>query len=114
MGLCSNGPDGCKCDLHVNTPSSALENQYNNDWEVYFTKIEIFSGEIAVAGIADYWTITGYELLRTSEDEWQINNITETFPYIYFSSHLKLLLIHSMHNPCPAEYRHYLYRQHFK
>ncbi|WP_075809015.1 TrlF family AAA-like ATPase [Raoultella ornithinolytica] len=84
MGLYPKGSDWRKWDLHVHTPASSLENQYNNDWEAYLTKIESFGEEIAVIGVTDYCTITGYERLRTYKDEGRISNIIDIFPNIEF------------------------------
>ncbi|CQJ25313.1 ABC-type enterochelin transport system%2C ATPase component [Yersinia enterocolitica] len=84
MGLYPKGSDWRKWDLHVHTPASALENQYNNDWEAYLTKIESFGEEVAVIGVTDYCTITGYELLRTHKEKGRISNIIEIFPNIEF------------------------------
>lgn len=73
-----------KWDLHVHTPESALENQFNKDWEAYLCAIEAFGDEVAVMGATDYCTITGYEKLLKFRNQGRIANIEAVFPNIEF------------------------------
>lgn len=79
-----NGSDWRKWDLHVHTPQSSLQNLYGGDWESYLSAIEAFGEEVAVMGVTDYCTITGYERLLAYRKEGRISNLAAIFPNIEF------------------------------
>lgn len=79
-----NGSDWRRWDLHVHTPQSSLQNLYGGDWEAYLSAIEAFNDEVAVIGVTDYCTITGYEKLIAYREQGRISNIEAIFPNIEF------------------------------
>lgn len=78
------GSDWRKWDLHVHTPQSSLQNLYGGDWEAYLSTIEAFGNEVAVIGVTDYCTISGYEKLLAYREKGRISNIEAIFPNIEF------------------------------
>ncbi|MEN4541295.1 TrlF family AAA-like ATPase [Pantoea agglomerans] len=118
-----NGSDWRKWDLHVHTPESSLENQYGNDWEAYLSAIEAFGDEVAVMGVTDYCTITGYEKLVLYRAQGRIANIEAVFPNIEFritpeTQKDKGVNIHLIINPADPSHvdkiKHALGRLHFR
>jgi len=65
-----NDPRGSiwrKCDFHVHTPLSALENNFTTDFDEYVKCLfkKAIEKRIFVIGITDYFTIEGYKKIRT-------------------------------------------------
>ncbi len=65
-----NDPRGSiwrKCDFHVHTPLSALENDFTTDFDEYVKNLfkKAIEKRIFVIGITDYFTIEGYKKIRT-------------------------------------------------
>jgi ABC-type lipoprotein export system ATPase subunit len=60
------GSEWRKWDLQVHTPYSALNNGFGNDFQKYAKELieRACKNNIAVVGIADYFTIEGYKALR--------------------------------------------------
>jgi len=57
-----------KWDLHVHSPASALNNQFdgssdNERWNLYITELQALT-DISVIGITDYFSIEGYKRVR--------------------------------------------------
>ncbi|WP_256813946.1 MULTISPECIES: TrlF family AAA-like ATPase [unclassified Serratia (in: enterobacteria)] len=118
-----NGSDWRKWDLHVHTPQSSLQNLYGGDWEAYLSAIEAFGDEVAVMGVTDYCTITGYERLLTYRAQGRISNIEAVFPNIEFritpeTQKDKGVNIHLIVNPADADHvdkiKYALGRLHFR
>jgi ABC-type cobalamin/Fe3+-siderophores transport system ATPase subunit len=103
------GSDWRKWDLHVHTPQSSLQNLYGGDWEAYLSAIEAFGDEVAVIGVTDYCTITGYEKLLAYREKGRISNIEAIFPNIEFritpeTQKDKGVNIHLIINPAAADH----------
>lgn len=80
----TKGSEWRRWDLHVHSPESVLENQFT-DWEEYITAIEGAADSVAVIGVTDYASITGYKRLREEkESNGRIPQILELFPNIEF------------------------------
>lgn len=65
-----NDPRGSvwrKCDFHVHTPLSALENKFTSDFDDYVKSLfkKALEKKVYVIGITDYFTIEGYKKIRT-------------------------------------------------
>jgi len=65
-----NDPRGSiwrKCDFHVHTPLSGLENNFSTDFDEYVKILfrKAIEKRIFVIGITDYFTIDGYKKIRT-------------------------------------------------
>jgi len=82
------GSEWRKWDLHIHSPLSILNNQYpklangDPDWEAFVKKLE--SLDVAVIGIADYFTIEGYKKLKEFKEKGQVANIYTILPNIEF------------------------------
>lgn len=61
------GSEWRKWDLHVHTPASGMANQYGDAWDRYVKELFTLAIErqVAVLGITDYFTIEGYEKIKT-------------------------------------------------
>jgi len=55
-----------RCDLHVHTPESHLNNQFGDNWDNYVKELikKAIEKEIYIVGITDYFTIDGYKKLK--------------------------------------------------
>ncbi len=82
MGASSNGSQWRRWDLHVHTPDSILESQYKKDWDGYIDFIEGKGGEVAVVGVTDYYSISGYKKILDYRHQGRLANIKEIFPNI--------------------------------
>ncbi|PZR29086.1 MAG: hypothetical protein DI535_03470 [Citrobacter freundii] len=65
-----NDPRGSiwrKCDFHIHTPLSALENNFTKDFDAYVKELftKAIEKNVKVIGITDYFTIDGYKKIRT-------------------------------------------------
>ncbi|WP_369819761.1 TrlF family AAA-like ATPase [Oleiphilus sp. HI0066] len=60
------GSEWNKWDLHVHTPESILNNQFNTDWDTYVQTLfkKAYQEQIFAVGITDYFSIDGYTKLR--------------------------------------------------
>lgn len=68
-----------KWDLHVHTPASILNNQFPRkngvpDWDAYVDALE--SCDMAVLGVADYFTIDGYRKLLSYKAAGRLQSVT--------------------------------------
>lgn len=82
MGESSNGSQWRRWDLHVHTPDSILESQYKMDWDGYIDFIESKGEEVAVVGITDYYSISGYKKILDYRRKGRLDNLKEVFPNI--------------------------------
>ena len=55
-----------KWDLHIHTPFSILNNQFGNDFDMYFYNLfrKAIENKIFVIGITDYFSIEGYKKVK--------------------------------------------------
>ncbi|MEM5528718.1 TrlF family AAA-like ATPase [Gammaproteobacteria bacterium AS21] len=84
MSRFQHGSEWRRWDLHVHTPDSVLETQYKSDWEKYLEVIEGKGDEVAVIGVTDYYTISGYEKMLKYKKDGRLQNIEAIFPNIEF------------------------------
>lgn len=84
MKLYEHGSEWRRWDLHVHTPDSILETQFRGDWESYITAIEQSTSGVAVIGITDYYSISGYEKVLAYRKENRMRNIETVIPNIEF------------------------------
>ena len=68
-----------KWDLHVHSPASALNNNFEgrtieDKWSKYLTKLQSLS-DISVLGITDYFSVDGYKYIRDNATLTNINLI---------------------------------------
>jgi hypothetical protein len=73
-------------DLHVHSPDSILENNFEGDtldekWVKYIEKLESLDG-ISVLGITDYYSINGYKRLREEKRSGRLKNIDLLLPNV--------------------------------
>ncbi len=75
--LLTRGSEWRKWDLHVHSPTSALNNQFPKlpggqpDWESYLGSLRMLT-DVAVLGITDYFSIEGYRKVR---ETWQAGQL---------------------------------------
>ncbi|NQU86733.1 MAG: hypothetical protein HQ541_13325, partial [Mariniphaga sp.] len=65
-----NDPRGSiwrKCDFHIHTPFSALNQEFGSNFELYVKTLfqKALEKKIQVIGITDYFTIEGYKKIKT-------------------------------------------------
>lgn len=84
MRLYEHGSEWRRWDLHVHTPDSVLETQFKGDWDGYISAIEQSDSGVAVIGITDYYSISGYEKVLAYRKERRIRNIETVIPNIEF------------------------------
>jgi len=80
------GPEWRKWDLHVHTPSSALNNNFvgtdiNDKWQKYFDRLKSLS-DIAVLGITDYFSLEGYKKVYEFKENGELDNVHCILPNI--------------------------------
>ncbi len=81
------GSEWRKWDLHLHSPLTALNNQYPRngdgtpDWERFIDKLEQVQ-DIAVLGIADYFSIEGYKKVIEYKKAGRLNNFNLILPNI--------------------------------
>lgn len=78
------GSEWRRWDLHVHTPDSVLANEFKCSWEKYIEHIENNGETVAVIGVTDYASISGYKKLRAAKNSGKLNNIAELLPNIEF------------------------------
>lgn len=75
----SRGSIWRKCDFHVHTPFSALENQFGTDFDLYVQTLfkKAIEKNIQVIGITDYFTIDGFKKIKLEylEDEKKLKKL---------------------------------------
>jgi predicted metal-dependent phosphoesterase TrpH len=76
------GSEWRRWDLHVHTPSSALENAFGS-WDEYLVRLSA-EGGIAVMGATDYCSIEGYKRLLSERQAGRLKNIETIIPNIEF------------------------------
>ncbi|WP_371189566.1 TrlF family AAA-like ATPase [Thalassotalea maritima] len=104
MGLYEHGSEWRRWDLHVHTPDSVLETQFKGDWDGYITAIEQSDSGVAVIGITDYCSISGYEKVLDYRGLGRLKNIETVIPNIEFritptTGKYKGINIHLLINP---------------
>ena len=76
-----------KWDLHVHTPSSAVQG-YGGDsaevWERYVSDLEALPPEFAVIGVNDYLFLDGYRRLLSMKEEGRLANVETLLPVVEF------------------------------
>lgn len=82
----STGSNWNKWDLHLHSPSTALNNQFAGDtieekWDKYIKKISELK-DIKVLGITDYFSIEGYIKLKSYKDSRKLDNIDLILPNV--------------------------------
>ncbi|TGK77691.1 hypothetical protein EHQ24_18820 [Leptospira noumeaensis] len=75
-----------KWDLHLHSPSTALNNQFtgkseDEKWQLYLEKLESLS-DISVLGITDYFSVKGYKKLLEFKKQGRIPKIDLILPNI--------------------------------
>jgi energy-coupling factor transporter ATP-binding protein EcfA2 len=75
-----------KWDLHVHSPASVFNNQFqgsdeSDKWEQYLKKVESLT-DVAVLGVTDYWSMRGYKKLRSFKEQGRISRILLLIPNI--------------------------------
>ncbi|MBT4791151.1 MAG: hypothetical protein HON90_06235, partial [Halobacteriovoraceae bacterium] len=73
-------------DLHIHSPDSILENNFdgsdlNEKWDNYINKLEELT-DISVIGVADYYSISGYKRLREAKNNGRLKNIDLILPNV--------------------------------
>lgn len=104
MRLYEHGSEWRRWDLHVHTPDSVLETQFKGDWDGYITAIEQTDSGVAVIGITDYCSISGYEKVVEYRQNGRMGNIDTVIPNIEFritpnTEKYKGINIHILVNP---------------
>jgi ABC-type cobalamin/Fe3+-siderophores transport system ATPase subunit len=84
MHLYEHGSEWRRWDLHVHTPDSVLETQFKSNWEGYIAAIEQSDSGVAVIGITDYYSISGYEKVLAFRQVGRMRNIETVIPNIEF------------------------------
>src|SRR5438094_5089327 len=85
----SRGSEWRRSDLHVHSPTSALNNQFpklsngDPDWEAYIQALEALP-DVPVIGITDYFSIDGYKKVKEFKQKGRLNNIALILPNIEF------------------------------
>ena len=80
------GSEWRKWDLHVHTPASALNNQFegtNEDEKLdkYLAKLASLM-DISVLGLTDYFSIEGYKKVKACKDSGLLSNINYLVPNV--------------------------------
>lgn len=75
-----------KWDLHIHSPASVLNNQFQGStteekWSNYISEIERIS-DVAVLGITDYFSVDGYQRLLLAQASGQLRNIDLLLPNV--------------------------------
>jgi len=81
-----NGSEWRKWDLHVHTPSSVLNNQFegttdDEKWDKYLAKLASLEN-ISVLGLTDYFSIEGYKKVKSYKDSGHLSNIDYLLPNV--------------------------------
>lgn len=85
----SRGSEWNRWDLHIHSPSSALNNQFPKlptgepDWEAYITALEALK-DVRAIGITDYFSIEGYKKVLEFKGKGRLANINLILPNIEF------------------------------
>lgn len=73
-------------DLHVHTPASALESNFN-DWDTYVAALEEKGKGVAVLGVTDYFSIDGYKRLLEYREQGRLAAFDLLVPNIEVRTH---------------------------
>ena len=71
-------------DPHIHTPGTALNDQFNGDWDSYIESIENSDPPVKVLGITDYCSINSYEEFRQYYKDGRAPNLDFIVPNIEF------------------------------
>lgn len=76
----SRGSIWRKCDFHIHTPFSALNQEFGDDFDLYVKTVfkKAIEKKIQIIGITDYFTIDGYKRIKTEYLENE-NKLKELF-----------------------------------
>jgi energy-coupling factor transporter ATP-binding protein EcfA2 len=80
--LLQRGSEWRRWDLHVHTPGTVLNDQFNG-WDSYLAAVEAHS-HVKVMGVTDYMSIENYSQLKAHRASGRIGNIELLFPNIEF------------------------------
>lgn len=80
--MLKQGSEWRRWDLHVHTPDTALNNQFQN-WDEYLAAIEGHP-DVKVIGVTDYLSIANYSKLKRFKSDGRIANVELLIPNIEF------------------------------
>lgn len=80
--MLERGSEWRRWDLHVHTPDTALNDQFD-DWEEYLAVVEALT-DVRVLGVTDYFSIENYSKLKAFKDGGRIPGIDLLIPNIEF------------------------------
>jgi ABC-type cobalamin/Fe3+-siderophores transport system ATPase subunit len=86
MSMIAAGSLWRKWDLHIHSPESALNNQFEGlskeeKWEKYLCCLELLT-DIPVLGITDYFSIDGYKKAQKEKENGRLPNIELLIPNV--------------------------------
>ena len=73
-----------RCDPHIHSPGTMLNDQFGGDWETFLQKLESATPAIHALGITDYCSIQGYRTVRAYQRDGRLQNIGLIFPNVEF------------------------------
>jgi hypothetical protein len=82
----TRGSEWRKWDLHLHSPATLLNNQFEGatdveKWERYITKLESLP-DVCALGITDYCAIDGYRKVREFQAAGRLSNVAFVFPNV--------------------------------
>ena len=80
--MSSEGSQWRRWDLHIHTPGTALNDQFEG-WDSYLQAIKNIS-DVKVVGVTDYMSIANYSGLKAIRDKGDLSNIELLIPNIEF------------------------------
>lgn len=88
-----------KWDLHIHTPETTLNNEYEGEsediiWDEYLKKIEA-DPDISVIGITDYFGIRGYQEIINKKENGRIPNVD----LVLFNCELRIIPVTRIDTP---------------
>lgn len=79
------GSEWGRWDVHIHTPSTALNNQFGTDaWDEYVARLRSATPPAIGLGITDYLSIDGYVELRQRWVAGELPNVKLLFPNVEF------------------------------
>ena len=80
----SRGSAWRRWDPHIHTPATLLANQFDGDWDAYFSAIESEVPRVEALGITEYCVLTGYKQFISHRGHGRASNVSLVFPNIEF------------------------------
>ncbi|HEX9402596.1 MAG TPA: hypothetical protein VF912_21045, partial [Anaeromyxobacter sp.] len=68
-------------DPHLHAPGTLRNDQFGGDWDAYLKALEAAKPAVAVLGVTDYFTLSGYKALKQRQTTGAIPGIL-LFPNI--------------------------------